>query len=270
MLEEKKRGWLANEDRRKRRESPETLTDEDVEKLIFKIDAQKDYVSPTFDKDIDNMVRLRDKALIALTWTFFKRGGEILNLKRKDIVKTDKELIISFNIFKKQKRCKICPKCGEVNGFRNRFCRKCRESLENVKIQLLGGKLQVSKRKSLSYKFIKYVCDWLEIFDKHTEKMPGREDFLLFPPLRIRFTTATFRFDKPMTIQNFDRILKRLDPSMTSCLFRYGGAEKFLSLGYTPYELKEIGDWESSSMPEVYARRKGLTKVQLRWSEDTR
>ena len=73
-----------------------------------------------------------------------------------------------------------------------------------------------------------------------------------------------------MTVQNLDSILKRLDPKMKSCLFRYGGAEKYLALGYTPYELKEIGDWSSSKMPEVYAERKGITPTQRRWSEDIR
>ncbi|MFC1487028.1 hypothetical protein ACFLRN_04995 [Thermoproteota archaeon] len=67
------------------------------------------------------------------------------------------------------------------------------------------------------------------------------------------FYEFDFLTKKPMTIQNYDRILKRLDHRMTSCLFRYGGAEKFLVLGYTPFELKEIGDWSSSKIPEIYA-----------------
>lgn len=86
------------------------------------------------------------------------------------------------------------------------------------------------------------------------------------------FTTAFFDFrsERPMTLQNFNRILKRLDPSMTSCLFRYGGVEKYLLLGYLPHELKEIGDWSTSKMPELYAERKDITPVQRRWSEDVR
>jgi hypothetical protein len=264
------RGWLKNEYRRRRRENPETVTDRNVEWLLQKIDATEHYISPTFGEETDRLVRLRDKAIIATIWIFFKRGNEILKLHRKDIMKTDRELVVSFNISKKQRRIKICPQCGEMNGFRNRFCRKCRENLEDVQIELLGGKVTATKRKSINYKFVKPVIEWLDAFDKLTEKMTNREELFLFPPLRIRFTSAEFDFTHPMTIQNFDRILRRLDPSMTSCLFRYGGAEKYLLLGYTPHELKEIGDWESSIMPEIYAKRKGLTKAQLRWSEDTR
>jgi len=36
------------------------------------------------------------------------------------------------------------------------------------------------------------------------------------------------------------------------------------------YELKEIGDWSSSKMPEIYAERKGIIVAQRRWSEDVR
>lgn len=50
-------------------------------------------------------------------------------------------------------------------------------------------------------------------------------------------------------------------------MFRYGGTEKFLGLGYTPTDLKEIGDWGSSYMPEKYAERKGLTRTQRRFME---
>jgi hypothetical protein len=124
----------------------------------------------------------------------------------------------------------------------------------------------VTERKTLRNKFTKYVVDWLLEFDKLTKKG------WFFPALRVAFTSACFDFNSTnsMTIQNFDRILKRLDPKMTSCLFRYGGAEKYLGLGYTPYELKQIGDWSSSKMPEVYAERKGITSAQKRWSEDQR
>jgi hypothetical protein len=53
-------------------------------------------------------------------------------------------------------------------------------------------------------------------------------------------------------------------------MFRYGGSEKFLQLGYSPLELAIVGDWESSLMPEVYARRKDLSVAQRRFAEDVR
>ena len=69
---------------------------------------------------------------------------------------------------------------------------------------------------------------------------------------------------------NLDALLQRLDPSITSSFFRYFATEKYLSLGYLPHELKEVGDWSSSKMPEVYAERMGLTPVLRKWSEDSR
>jgi len=113
-----------------------------------------------------------------------------------------------------------------------------------------------------------HIVEWLREFDLLTED----QEAWFFPVLRVVFTSAYFDFksERPMTVQNFDRILKRLDSHMTSCLFRYGGSEKYLELGYTPYELKEIGDWSSSKMPEEYAARKGITVAQRRWSEDIR
>jgi len=116
--------------------------------------------------------------------------------------------------------------------------------------------------------FVKFILEWLNEYDKINDDTNG----WLFPSLKIRFTTHYFDFgsEKPMSIQNLDAMLKRLDPTMTSCIFRYGGSEKYLALGYTPYDMKEVGDWESTRMPEIYADKKGLTIAQRRWSEDVR
>jgi hypothetical protein len=112
------------------------------------------------------------------------------------------------------------------------------------------------------------VVAWLEKFDEQTTE----KEAWFFPSLRVVFDHAYFDFksEKPMTIQNWNRILKRLDPRMTSCLFRYAGAEKYLALGYTERELKNIGDWESIRMPELYAERKGLSQAERRFAEDVR
>lgn len=262
------RGWLTNPKRKARKDRANTFTNQDALGLIRKIEAIPKYVSPKLGSKFDSLLRLRDKALIATSWIWFKRGGEVLGLKRKDIALTNREILVTFHIQKKQKRCKICPSCETKNGYRSNFCRKCKTDLQRVKVKREGDPQIVTKRKTLQHKFTGYILDWLEEFDKLTE---GTESWF-FPALRVVFTSAFFDFnsEKHMTVQNFDRILKRLDPNMTSCLFRYGGAEKYLVLGYTPYELKEIGDWSSSKMPEVYAERKGITPAQRRWSEDTR
>jgi len=46
--------------------------------------------------------------------------------------------------------------------------------------------------------------------------------------------------------------------------------ENLLRRGYLPSEVREIGDWSSSYMPELYAKRKGLTPVLRRFETDTR
>lgn len=80
-----------------------------------------------------------------------------------------------------------------------------------------------------------------------------------------------FRFDEPLkTVERLDQILQNLDPTMTSHMFRYGASERYLRMGYTPIDLKEIGDWASSKMPELYAEKKNLTPAQKRFSNDSR
>lgn len=262
------RGWLANHERKSRRDRANTFTNQDALKLINKIDAIPAYVSPKLDSRFDRLLRLRDKALIATSWIWFKRAGEVLALRREDVALTDRELLVTFQIQKKQKRCKICFICKTRNGVKSKYCRECKADIRNVEVIQKGNARIVTKRKTLRNKFTRYIVDWLTEFDELT----GLKKAWLFPSLRVVFTSAYFDFNSttPMTIQNFDRILKRLDHKMTSCLFRYGGAEKYLALGYTPYELKEIGDWSTSKMPELYAQRKGITVAQKRWSDDRR
>lgn len=260
-------GWLKNPDRRARMEQALGFTDKDALKLIKGVDKVKHYISKNLGRGIEESMRLRDKALIALAWVFFKRGGEVVKLKRKDVIVTETSLLVTFTVQKKQKRYKICANCGTKNGYKNKSCRECGDYIENV-LPIIEGKPKiVTKRKTIQNKFVKYVTDWVQKLD---DIAPEDKDTCFFPPLRVAFYSAYFDYWKPMTVANFNRILQRLDPYMTSCLFRYGGVEKYLSLGYSPRMLKEIGDWESSRMPEIYAERKGLTPTQVQWSEDTR
>jgi integrase len=136
--------------------------------------------------------------------------------------------------------------------------------LEDVSpVRVEGGETVVTKRKSLQYPFCKYVVEWRE----EALKLSPPEDAYLFPPYK---TVAGFIWKSHLTVQRLDQILQRLDPTLTSHMFRYGHSEKLLQLGYTPYEVKEIGDWASTRMPEVYAERKGLTKSQKQYAEDVR
>lgn len=261
-------GWLTNSQRRALKEQPLSITDQTVQELLQAIDSFDWYVSPRLGEDIDRLVRMRDKALISTTWLFFKRGGEVLRLKRRDMFYDDSYLYVTFAISKKLRRYKQCKVCSMINGAANLYCRGCGSSLEGVEVMARAASdIIKTKRKTLRNPFTIHVLQWLQAYDKAVSRDVSA---YLFPALTVRLNCAVWRLDQPMTIQNFDRILQRLNPALTSCLFRYGGAEKYLMLGYSPYELKEIGDWETSVMPEIYARRKGLTEAQRRWSNDYR
>ena len=70
--------------RRERRNTPNMFTDEDYEKLNRKIEEEPHYISEKLGLELDKLVRLRDKTLISTVQSFFKRGREVLKLKRKD------------------------------------------------------------------------------------------------------------------------------------------------------------------------------------------
>ncbi len=108
--------------------------------------------------------------------------------------------------------------------------------------------------------------------DKLTKNLEDSGDAWFFPALKVAFNSGYLKFfsEKPMTVQNLNHILQRLDPTITSSFFRYFRTEQLQVLGYTNEELKQIGDWSSSRMPEIYAERKGLTPAQRRFAEDVR
>ena len=84
-MNEQKHGWLTNPLRKRRRDRANTLTNEQVQEMLNKIDAFVFYISDRLTpKELDHLVRLRDRALISLNWIWFKRASEILSLKRKD------------------------------------------------------------------------------------------------------------------------------------------------------------------------------------------
>jgi len=261
-----KSGWLTNPTRRARREQAFTLTDTDVEELINRIDLIERYAKT--ERRYERLLRMRDKALIAMAWTFFKRANEILRLKLKDVYWDDRYLYVTFRISKKGRRRKICPGCGHENGVRARRCSRCGYPLTDVEpVKTRRSEAVVTKRKTLGYPFCRYIVDWV----KALKRLGADSDSWLFPRFNAREETFELKEGKMgLSVKRFNQILQRLDPTLTSHMFRYGAAEKLLRLGYTPFELAEIGDWSSSMMPETYARRKGLTPTLQRFGEDTR
>ncbi len=271
-------GWLKNPDRKARRDAALTLTDSQVQELIQKVDTMPEYshygYEPALGFDVGLFIRHRDEGLIALTWIFFKRGNEILHVKFGDVTITTKELLVSLYIEKKQKRYKLCPICRDKKGkptknsIKSQFCKSCGLNIKELTPTLVGAKPEKKvKRKSINNPFCKYVVQWY----KDMKSIGAQIDWWMFPRVHY-FSEQRFLFTgkKPLTIQRFDQILQRLDHTLTSSMFRYGGAEKWLSLGYTPYDVKGIGDWSSSAMPERYADKKGITPKQREFSEDNR
>jgi integrase len=292
---ESHRGWLVNKKRNNRRESDNTLVDSDVLKLINKIENSPRYTQYQ-DSDIDVLLKLRDEAIIALGWTFFKRGNELLGVKvgQITIVKVDGEDVmqVQFHVQKKQKYIKFCPSCTKknkptTNARDANFCRNCGRSLKQVEAQKIGKNYRpVKKIKSLQDVFVKYVLAWQSYAKENAD-----DDDFLFPPYRRWFG---FRFghvdenvkhrkvkvgDKRvfkeiddsyyrLSIQRLDQILQALDPTMTSSMFRYGHTEVLFREGKDAVTVKQIGDWESTRMPEIYAERKGLTKANKQFAFD--
>jgi integrase len=260
-------GWLKNKKRRARRDFASTLTDGQVQKMIDTVEKMKDYTK--LSEEEDRLIRYRDVALIGTTWIFFKRGNEILNLHFKDIVVTEKYLNVNIQIEKKQKRYRICPNCGPKvkNSLKSKFCKNCGDDISEVPPQVFGAKLGLTtKTKDLKFPFCKYLVRWI----RELEKLDAKPDWWVFPRFHYFSHSFLFENDKPLSIQRFDQILQRLDPSMTSAMFRYGGAEKYLEMGYSPYEVGVMGDWDSSLMPERYAKKKGFTKPQIQFRDDLR
>lgn len=255
-------GWLKNKERKLRRESPMTLTDEQVMNLIQKIDSAENYTK--LGRESDRLIRMRDKSLIAQSWIFFKRANENLRTRLRDVYYDERELMITFRISKKKKRYKVCTVCGDKNALKANFCKKCGGSLETVEPSEKGKALVVTKRKSMEYPFCKYVVEWVG----ELRRMGVPLDAYIYPPYKT--VVGGFVFSQHITVDRFNQILQRLDYTLSSHMFRYGASEKYLMLGYTTYDLKEIGDWASIKMPELYAERKGLTKSQKRFADDTR
>ena len=260
-----KSGWLKNPERLKRRDSAFTLTDKEALKLIHKIDSLPNYTK--CDSEADLLIRDRDKAIIAVEQTWFKRGGEGLSLQVSDVGYTDKEVIVTFTIEKKSKAHKVCLTCNQKNAKSANYCKKCGIDISILEpIRVSQKPVRRTKSKTRKHIFMPYILAWL----KTIEEMKIPRESWLFP--RYHYFSRSFLWNsqkyKHLTVERLNQILQRLDPSLTSCLFRYAGAENNLRKGYTPSELKEIGDWSSSRIPEIYAERKGLTPTQKRFSED--
>ena len=98
----------------------------------------------------------------------------------------------------------------------------------------------VAKRKTLKNKFVKHIVNWLTEYDKLTEEKNDVEEAWVYPALQVVFTSGYFKLfsERPMTVQNLDAILQKLDSTITSSFFRYFATEK--SVSYTHLTLPTI------------------------------
>jgi integrase len=260
--EPKIRGWLANKARRERRDNPNTLTDEMVMRLLTTIDTMPKY-SGVGDDDL--LIRLRDKAIIAILWTYIKRGKEILTLKVCNIDYDDKQLSVTFRVEKKAKHYRICsdPTCKARNAVSAKHCKRCDLPLPE-EVSLIQGESNVyTLSKTLQFQYTTYIVAWL----KTLKILGAKPSSYLFP--RYNIQAHGFLWNKCMTVQRLDQILQKLDPTMSSHFFRYGNAEKYKRLGYSEDQIAEIAHMDSKTV-KIYLKRKGLTDAQQTFSEDIR
>ncbi|MFA5366234.1 MAG: hypothetical protein WC325_13720, partial [Candidatus Bathyarchaeia archaeon] len=161
---DKKHGWLTNEARKKRRERSQTLTDTQVSQLIKDIEDHPNYTK--LDPKENQLIKLRDAALISTDWTWFKRGGEVLKLQYGDITFEGNDIVVSLTIEKKQKRVKFCPYCQTKgkptkNAIKAEFCKNCGKSISKVELKLIGEpNKRVTKRKKATYIFVQPLIKW--------------------------------------------------------------------------------------------------------------
>ena len=260
-------GWLVNKKRRERRDRADTMTAEYVEELIGKIQSME-----TYSMHGDTYLRLRDIAFIVIAWMFARRPSEVLELKVSDIKQSGPSLAFFFKAKKKLKRRKICPGCSESNARKSIACWKCAADLKDVQLSIIGDpSLQYfTLYKSKDYPFCIHILNWLAIL----KELKACDSSYLFAP----FSAAgnCFIFSKHVSVRWFSKTLSKLDPTLTSCLFRPGGIEYMLkhktkdgAPKYTRADVREIVHLSTDQMVNVYADRKGLTDAQRRFAEDT-
>jgi len=181
----------------------------------------------------------------------------------KHVSYDEKVVSVTFRINKKARLVLICQDCMQENSIRAKFCRECGVDITRVE-PIVKGKpsFLVTKNKAVEHFCSRHFLTWIT----ELRNLECAENSYIFPPYN-RFKNG-FLFHKHLTTQRFDQVLQKLDSPLTSHMFRYGAAEKYLRRGYSLSDLMEIGDWASITMPKRYAEKKGLTEAQRRFAVD--
>ncbi len=270
-------GWLQDQKRRDRRDREDTLTGKEVGVFIEKIETSETYSKLSLDNNA--VVKLRDKAVFALWWIFFKRGGEMLSLRCKDINVMEDRLVVTYAIEKKKRFVLICAKCGYENRRNHRkdaddvyvVCKKCSRSLQDSIRETRKELVTSLKRRSLKDPMTAHILAWKE----HTGHAAAGPNSWFFPKFQYFQNRFVWDSEKPLSIQWLDWMLQKTDKSLTSSMARYGHTEQLLKAktekGAPKYSIDAItrrGDWESYDMPMRYAQKKGLTQQEIEFEED--
>ncbi len=259
-------GWLINKERRDRRDHADTMTLEYISWLIEKIQNME-----TYSLHGDIYLRLRDIAFIVIAWMFARRPSEVLELRVSDIKQSGPALAFFFKAKKKLKRYKVCPSCADKNASKALFCKKCATPLKDVQPSMIGDpSLQYfTLYKNKEYSLCVHIMDWLKL----ARELGADDSSYLFPPYNTG--GECFLFDKHITRRWMSDTLSRIDPTLTTCLFRPGGIEYMQkqkkpdgTRKYTDSDIRDIVRLSSERMVRVYGDRKGLSDAQQRFAED--
>jgi hypothetical protein len=270
------KGWLVRTERWNRRNRSLTLTKSNVQGIINRIrDEASKRTYSGLETELEQLIARRDIALISMCWTWFKRAKENLGVRMADVDFDERNLRVTFRVQKKAKRFKHCPKCRKVNAQTSLYCRQCGEDIKDVPYAILVPVSAVyTKERTREDPFTQNIIEWVE----EMHRLGATNEDFVFPPFKLKAHGLSIGHvprgelsnsnANQISTQRLDQILQRFDDTMTSVMFRYGHTETLFRQGYKAQDIKEVGDWSSVFMPEIYGSRRGQTEAQQRYAQD--
>jgi len=185
------------------------------------------------------------QCLIALLWLFGRRIGEILKLHRRDFWKMGDYLYVRFPISKRRSKTRQYS----------------------------------TKRILLSNPYVKYILRYIEKLDLNDPLFPDR-GWKRTIKIKVKHkkygTTITYPKEGHYTyIKDWRgylppnkawKIIKFLNPKITTHFFRHSIATMLAEMGCTEYELMAWFDWESPQTAHKYVKKgtKLIEKISKR------
>lgn len=235
---------------RQKLEEFETLTNEDIDRLLHKISGDtfvaKQRVRYKTKTGIKETVVARRypaemvRCLVALLWVFGKRAREILTLRKKDFVVAGDKLLVHFVVSKKKKK----EKYTKMITLKNRYVPHILGWLEKIKSPddfIFPGRAKPRTRKV-------------------KRRLAGRGGRAVVKTYCYRDTTSGHIWYEEMWA-----IIKSLDPKIWCHLFRHSLATMMAEYGATESELMAWFDWSTPLMAHHYVQRG--TKLLEKWAQ---